>query len=59
MIGAGDEFNGMKGGAVVSLSVSESVSKRVKGSGAGGDRVHFRESKLASLECGEGDCSLP
>ena len=38
---------------MLSLSLSESVSKEANGSEAGGDRIRFRESKLMSLECGE------
>ena len=46
----GTARRGMKGGAVVSLSESESDASRTKCSGAGGDRVRFLESRLDSLE---------
>ena len=46
----GTARRGMKGGAVVSLSESESDASRAKGSSAGGDRVRFLESRLDSLE---------
>lgn len=39
-----------KGGAVVSLSESESDVRGAKGAKLGGERVRFRESKLVSLE---------
>ena len=47
---SGTARRGTKGGAVVSLSESESDASRTKCSGVGGDRVRFLESRLDSLE---------